>query len=578
MQNNSKENLAILLFKELNKNNIFRYFEKCLQSSPTNSQIIEIIKFAQEFDNFILRYAKPILKKLIDNKFLVADLTNEYRDVLNIFGIEVEKKDLPKKREKDSPPNGYFRAWISANHFDYTPVIKDISENFKTENSDSRNLIFVSVDQINEFIEKYKSIKEIHWYIISQETNIHWTDDLITMHTDLWDWKYLNKNSSVFWHFNLLAKIPDKINWQRIIHEPQLKWDAEQINRFRNYLHFSNIGIRQDFGGSYVGYNYLTDKTNFKGASLSLSSCVDWNFDLINQFKDLWDWNELSTNENFIWDRILIDHFSDRISFDYLSINKNVEWTEDLIDDYIERWNWEWISGNPKLPWSSKFMKKYEMKWQWRPKYDWYFDEKTNTYPSISTNPGIIWDSTMFQHFKDRIDLWRIAKVASINDDVLRISYDELCRNEKVGLEFYKYSDWKETVDTYRTGWENLKRNNNFAISLDNIEFYFLKNIELTYPVGNMANDGTYVTKSYRLLDLLKEKPIYGITINDLIENEFGWTQYLLNENFINNSVWDQVIEPLFTEEQCLLFLTNLRLYCNNNTEQIMIQIKKDNL
>lgn len=578
MKNININFLANLLFKELKSKDVFHNFEKLLKISPSIPQIIEIIKYAQEFDNFIIRYPKPILKKIIDCKLLATDKIKQYSDVFNRFEIDLVVKDQAQKREKDSSPNGYFRAWISAYQFDYRPIINDIIENFKTKNSDSCNLIFVSVDQINEFIEKYKSIKEIHWHVISQETNIRWTDDLITMYKDLWDWKYLNKNSSVFWHFNLLDKIPDKINWQRIVHETQLKWNAEQINRYKNYLHFSNIGIKQEFGGCYINYNYLTDRTNSKGASLSSSSCVDWNLDLIKQFKELWDWNELSTNENFIWDKNIIDNLSDHISFNFLSMNKSVEWSEDLIDDYLERWNWELMSGNPNLPWSSDFLKKYEMKWQWRPKYDWYFVEKTNTYPSISTNTGIIWDNTMFLQFKDRIDLWRIAKIAKVNDDVLRISYIELCRNENIGCEFHKFSDWNDTVDLYRTGWENLKLNNNFTISLDNIEFYFLKNIELTYPVGNMANDGTYVTKTYRLLELFKEKPVCGITINDLIENEFGWTQYVLNENFINNSVWDQVIEPLFTEELCLLFLTNLRLYYNYYTEQIMIQIKKDNL
>ena len=40
-------------------------------------------------------------------------------------------------------------------------------------------------------------------------------------------------------------------------------------------------------------------------------------------------------------------------------------WTIDLIEKYKDNWNWIHLSGNKKLPWSFKLIDRYKDKWDW---------------------------------------------------------------------------------------------------------------------------------------------------------------------------------------------------------------------
>ena len=43
--------------------------------------------------------------------------------------------------------------------------------------------------------------------------------------------------------------------------------------------------------------------------------------------------------------------------------------------------------------------------------------------------------------------------------------------------------------------------------------------------------------------------PIINLKLEELIDNEFGWGRILVNNDFINNYIWEELFKPLFTDE-----------------------------
>jgi len=277
--------------------------------------------------------------------------------------------------------------------------------------------------------------------------------------------------------------------------------------------------------------------------SISLSEHIKWNKDLINALNDYWSWTELCSNESISWDLELVSQFEEKVDFKSLSSNSKVIWTQELIDKYVDKWDWKKLSGNQGLPWSKKLIIKYENRWQWKPDTNSYTFDKYYFYPSLSTNSGINWDTDMLLTWKNNLDFWRIALFGRISNDAIKYFQSEFNRKELVSIESHKYSDWRATSKIHRTGWENLALNDNFKIHSLDIEYYFETKLALTYPVGNFARYGNYKTKEFRLLDILKEKPLHDFKIHDIITSKNSWGKILINKSFINDSVWE-LIKP----------------------------------
>lgn len=238
-----------------------------------------------------------------------------------------------------------------------------------------------------------------------------------------------------------------------------------------------------------------------------------------------------------------------------------------MIEKYSKRINCVNISGNPNLPWSYYLIKKYQDKWQWRPEYDWYHDEKTNDYPSLSTNSGIEWTLEILNDFNVKVDFWRIALKGKIPEETIKRFKKEFDRKELIGWEHYRFSDWRETAEIHRTGWENLSLNPNFSFSSNLLVFLYKNTVKLTYPEGNLAHNGDYVTKEFRLLEILKNTPIAISELDELMDNELSWGKILVNENHINDTIWEILLKPLFTEKYIEEFLSFIKTkIADNNT------------
>jgi hypothetical protein len=267
----------------------------------------------------------------------------------------------------------------------------------------------------------------------------------------------------------------------------------------------------------------------------------------------------LSKNKKVLWSEKIIDKYIEEWNWGDLSENITLPWSDYFINKFEKFWKWEKLSGNPNLPWCYDLLKKYEKLWRWKPEdYLGYSSEHTTKYySSISTNYGIFWDEYMFLEWQDKIDFWRISWVGKIKDSCIRRFFYEFCRRELIGWKHHKYSDDWGHAEVYRTGWENFVLNKNFVISPENIDFYYQTKITLTYPVGNFAVSENYESSDYCLLEILKNKPLKGFTIDEIYDN-YDYAKYLFNSEFINDSLWETMVKPIFTEDKIVEYLEYL--------------------
>jgi len=126
--------------------------------------------------------------------------------------------------------------------------------------------IMISEEIVISFIEKSRLYSEpIKWTDLSGSTNIVWSKELISKYKDEWHWLSLCSNSSI-------------------------QWNEEMIDCFCNYIDKNNH-YKGDSTSESIIYNLTWE-------GLSMDTDLLWTKQLIQKYKDRWDWFYLSRNES----------------------------------------------------------------------------------------------------------------------------------------------------------------------------------------------------------------------------------------------------------------------------------------
>ena len=81
---------------------------------------------------------------------------------------------------------------------------------------------------------------------------------------------------------------------------------------------------------------------------------INWSVELIEKYKDQWDWFYLSRNTSLPWSIELIEKYKDQWDWDWdwgLSSNKSLPWSIELIEKYKDQWDWRDLSWNESIHW-----------------------------------------------------------------------------------------------------------------------------------------------------------------------------------------------------------------------------------
>ena len=144
--------------------------------------------------------------------------------------------------------------------------------------------------------------------------------------------------------------------------------------------------------------NEFMQKIMTEEAWKELSNDFNWSETLLEKYQDKVDWNVISENRYIRWTIPMIQKFKNRINWDKFSeyIDEEVV-TEDIIETFKDKWNWHNLSENRNIVLSYDLLDKFADLWDWEEIINRYFN-------NVFDGQGI----EFYERYKERIP---IAKV-----------------------------------------------------------------------------------------------------------------------------------------------------------------------
>ena len=103
-------------------------------------------------------------------------------------------------------------------------------------------------------------------------------------------WKELSNDFN--WSEAMLDKYQDKVDWNEISENRNIRWTIPMIQKFKNRINwekFSDYIVEEVVAENII--ETFKDKWNWH--KLSGNSNVVLSYDLLDRFSDLWDWEEI---------------------------------------------------------------------------------------------------------------------------------------------------------------------------------------------------------------------------------------------------------------------------------------------
>ena len=125
--------------------------------------------------------------------------------------------------------------------------------------------------------------------------------------------------------------------------------------------------------------NEFMQKIMNEEAWKKLSNDFNWSETLLEKYQDKVDWNEISRNRNILWTIPMIQKFKNRINWDtfseYFGEIEGEMVTENIIETFKDKWNWHELSQNSNVNLSFELLDKFADLWDWEEIIDRYGDQ-----------------------------------------------------------------------------------------------------------------------------------------------------------------------------------------------------------
>ena len=105
-------------------------------------------------------------------------------------------------------------------------------------------------------------------------------------------WTELSADSNFSWNEKLLERNKEKVNWSKISSNSAILWSSDMLDKFKSYIDWSEL--------SGSGNSFL------------------FSVDNLRKYKSHWNWKELSSNSSIMWNYNMIDEFADLINWEEL--------------------------------------------------------------------------------------------------------------------------------------------------------------------------------------------------------------------------------------------------------------------
>lgn len=119
--------------------------------------------------------------------------------------------------------------------------------------------------------------------------------------------------------------------------------------------------------------NEFIQKIMNEEAWKELSNDFNWSETLLEKYQDKVDWNEISGNTGIRWTVPMIQKFRHRINWDVFSDTIGEEsLPENILETFKDKWNWHKLSSNVEVFLSYDLLDKFADLWDWEEIIDRY--------------------------------------------------------------------------------------------------------------------------------------------------------------------------------------------------------------
>lgn len=127
--------------------------------------------------------------------------------------------------------------------------------------------------------------------------------------------------------------------------------------------------------------DYLLNETIRKQAMKNISQEYPLNDEMLNKYRKELDWEEVSDNDNISWTVAMIDRWENQLNWKVFSQTRNKTLlTAEIIEKFKDQWDWGELSGNQNLKLSFDLIDKYIDRWDWDRLINRWYDNESNLY------------------------------------------------------------------------------------------------------------------------------------------------------------------------------------------------------
>jgi hypothetical protein len=212
------------------------------------------------------------------------------------------------------------------------------------------------------------------WSLLSQNESLHWSIEFIDRYKDKLDWHYLSEANFLPWSIEFIESFVDFWNYEVLLRNEAIPWTMVLV---RKYAHKYNEGF-------FFGLLFKNEKWDVGSVQeyISLTNCRYLEsiealpIDVLRTFKKHFK-PGLLWRCSFITSEIIAE-FQNELNWDDLSSNVRIDWSDELIDEYIDKWHWDTLSCNSNNNWNIERLYKYKSYLDFETLFSKYFYYRYN--------------------------------------------------------------------------------------------------------------------------------------------------------------------------------------------------------
>ncbi|MDJ0625358.1 MAG: hypothetical protein QNJ31_03215 [Candidatus Caenarcaniphilales bacterium] len=172
-------------------------------------------------------------------------------------------------------------------------------------------------------------------------------------------WRTISTNQNILWTKEFIKNNSKNLIWEDTILLDSSEYSSSYyVDRFGGLCSNSSIGFNLDLIETF------TDQISWH--SLSLNEGIQWSVPLIKRFEEFWFYSFDNELEEIV--TYNIPEYNSESDFDYclkqfcFTANHTLPWSSELLEEFKDNWDWGILSESYFLPWSTDLIQKFKGK------------------------------------------------------------------------------------------------------------------------------------------------------------------------------------------------------------------------